>query len=593
MKTYLIRILVIIGFIGSIHSCDDYLEETNPNEISADTYFQDLNESNTVLTAVYGAMLNTFIVGAREESWRSDMAFPGIRDGQIRVSALNLYEHVITEDNGFINSRWTALYQVIWRANQVIEGLNGMTDDLKSEQVWTEQMGQARFFRGLAHFYLHSLYNNGEIVIRDVIPGTQAEFSKPLSSSQEVMDFFRADLVYAYENLPPTFAERTRVTAGTAATILGTSYLYSASDNPVDYQTAKIYFEDVISNSAYGYSLVQDASIMFTEAGDYNSESILEINYAINQQIEEGNFDEESFFTRNGRYSAPREGGGSSTNEQFTAAAWLVHAFATEPLNAADPRNTVIDRGTESARPRKVSLRASAMIAMVNDEDSEYYESPSAPNLVNFGSTQRKYGYFKKYSNHDIVANENDTGDISWKSGKNVIMNRLADVYLMYAECLIMGDGNIGGAIDNVNPIRQRWGLELLDANVSLVDGTAYTQQSLMDHLMYVERPLELSAEGVSSRIIDLRRWGVASARFNDLATRSYYVTDYDYYNDEAGAIATRTNSFVNEGVSPDPGGAPQLVQEYTGAAQFYTDGYFPLPSIETLNNNAVSGGSN
>lgn len=593
MKTYLIRILVVIGCIGSIHSCDDYLEETNPNEISADTYFQNLDESNTVLTSIYGAMLNTYIVGAREEAWRSDMAFPGIRDGQINNTALNFYQHIVNEDNVFINNRWTALYQVIWRANQVIDGLNGMTADLISQQRWTEQMGQARFFRGLAHFYLHSLYNKGEIVIRDFIPSTLEEFSKPLSTSQEVMDFFRADLLYAYENLPPTFAEKTRVTAGTAATILGTSYLYSASDNPADYQTAKIYLGDVINNGAYGYGLVQDTSIMFTGSGDYNSESILEINYTVAQQLEESQFDEESFVTRNGRYSAPREAGGSNANEQFTAAAWLIHAFATEPLNTADPRNTVIDRGTGSARPRKVSLRASAMIAMVNDEDTEYYEVPSAPNVVNFGGNQNKFGYFKKYSNHDIVSNENNTGDTSWKSGKNVIMHRLADVYLMYAECLLMGDNNVDEAIDYINPIRQRWGLELLEANASLVDGTPYTPESLMNHLMYVERPLELAAEGVSSRIIDLRRWGVASARFNDLATKSFYVTDYDYYNDEDEATATQNNSYVKEGISPDTSEDPQLVQEYVGAAQYYSDGYFPLPTIETLNNNAVSGGLN
>lgn len=590
MKTFIIRLILSISCIVTIYSCDDYLEEVNPNEISADTFFQNLDESNAILTGVYGSMLNSWIVSAREEAWRSDMAYPGIRDGNIDNRALNFYQHVILEDNGFINDRWNALYQVIWRANQLIEGLNGMDPSLQSDQRWTEQMGQARFFRGLAHFYLHSLYNQGRIVIRDAAPSTLEEFSKPLSTSDEVMAFFRADLVYAYENLPASFAEKTRVTAGTAATILGTSYLYSASDNPADYQTAKTYFADVINNGAYGYSLVQDASIMFTDAGDYNSESIFEINYTVAQQLEDDNFDEESFFTRNARYSSPRETGGSNANQQFTAASWLVYAYATEPLNASDPRNTVLDRGTNALRPRKVSLRASAMVAMVNDEDTEYYLAPSAPNIVDFGSNQRKYGYFKKYTNHSIVADENNTGDISWKSGKNVIVNRLADVYLMYAECLLMGDGNVQGAIDLINPIRQRWALQLLDANSDLIDGTAYSVQSLMDHLMFVERPLELSVEGVSIRTIDLRRWGVGSSRFNDLSTRSYYLTDYEYYNDENNALESRNNSFVREGISPDPSGDPQIVQEYTGAAQFYTDGYLVLPTSETLNNTSVSG---
>ncbi|WP_299668262.1 RagB/SusD family nutrient uptake outer membrane protein [uncultured Polaribacter sp.] len=588
MKNY-VKIFVTIVIIAFTQSCSDYVDETNPNEVSADAYFQNLGESQTVLTSVYGAMLNSWITSPKEEAWRSDMAFPGIREGRISVNALNYYQHIILENDNSLNLRWNALYQVIWRSNQVIDGLNSMSEDLKSQTEWRNQMGQARFFRGLAHFYLHSLFNEGRIVIRDAIPGSQEEFSKPLSTSQEVMDFFRADLLYAYENLPAQFPQKTKATAGAAATILGTSYLYSASDNPADYQIAKTYFEDVI-NGPYGYALVQDANIMFKAAGDFNSESILEINYSNSQQPEDNNFDEESFFTRNARYSAPFAVGGGNTNEQFTASSWLIHAFATEPLDLSDPRNLVIDRGTNALRPRKVSLRASAMIAMVNDEDTEYYGQPSAAIAVNFSSIgERKYGFFKKYTNHDIIDNENNLGDNNWKSGKNIILNRLADVHLMYAEALLLGDNNISAAITNINFVRERWGLELLDENASLVDGTPYTPNSLMEHLMYVERPLELAVEGVSIRVIDLRRWGIASDRFNELATRDYYLVDYNYFDDATGTIQTRENSLVRFGVSPDPTVDPQIIKEYVRTAQLYTNGYLPIPTSETLNNNAVT----
>jgi len=536
-------------------------------------------------------MLNPAIISVREESLRSDFAFPGNR-GDVRTGQgiLRFYNQTINEDNPEINDRWDALYRVIFRANQVIEGLNGMTLDLKSQEGWTNQMGQARFFRGLAHFYLHSVYNDGEIVIRDFIPTSPEEFSKPLSTSQEVIDFFREDLLYAYENLPPTFSERTRVTAGTAATILGTSYLYSATENPTDYQIAKSYFDDVI-NGPYEYQLVQVASIMFTQAGDYNAESILEINYSTNQQIEEDP-GSESFFTRNARYSAPRAGGGADPFNQFTPSAWLIHAYATEPLDLTDSRNMVIDPISGIPRPRKVSLRSSAMIAMVNDEEVEYYQQYSAPVLQNF-TQAGKYANFKKYTNHDITDNENSLGGTSHKSGKNVILNRLADVYLMYAECLIMGDNNIQSAIeDYINPVRQRWGLELLNPSASLSDNTPYTQGSLMDHLMFVERPLELSVEGFSIRNIDLRRWGNGGERFNELSTLDFYVTDYDYYDPESGnGTATRANCLVKSGISPDETADPQIEREHVEAAQFYSGGYLPLPTSETLNNSEVTGG--
>ena len=584
-------ILIVILVFALVQSCETYLEETNPNGLSSGTFWKNLEQSNKNLTSVYAAMLNPAIISVREESLRSDFAFPGNRaDVRTGTGVLLFYKQTINEDNADINDRWDALYRVIFRSNQVIQGLNGMTDDLKSQVLWTEQMGQARFFRGLAHFYLHSVYNNGEIVIRDFIPASPEEFSKPLSTSQEVMDFFREDLVYAYDNLPATFPEKTRVTAGTAATILATSYLYSATDNPADYQTAKIYLDDVI-NGPYGYQLVQDASIMFNAAGDYNAESILEINYSTNQQIEEDP-GAESFFTRNARYSAPRAGGGADPFNQFTPSAWLIQAYATEPLDLTDPRNTVIDPITSAPRPRKVSLRSSAMIAMVNDEDVQYYQAYSAPVLQNF-TQAGKYANFKKYTNHDITDNENNLGGTSHKSGKNVILNRLADVYLMYAECLIMGDNNTQSAIeDYINPVRKRWGLELLDPSASLSDGTPYTQLSLMDHLMFVERPLELSTEGFSIRNIDLRRWGNGSDRFTDLSNLDFYVTDYDYYDpDSANGTATRQECFVKLGISPDATVDPQIEREHVDAAQFYSDGYLPLPTSETLNNSEVTGG--
>lgn len=592
MKNISIKLIVILAF-SFLQSCETYLEETNPNALSSGTFWQNLDQSNKNLTSVYASMLNPAIISVREESLRSDFAFPGIRnDNRTGNAILLFYRQTINEDNANINDRWDALYRVIFRANQVIEGLNSMTDDLKAEDRWTEQMGQARFFRGLAHFYLHSVYNDGKIVIRDFIPASPEEFSKPLSTSDEVKVFFRKDLLYAYENLPNSFLEKTRVTKGTAATILGTSFLYSASEEGIiaDYQTAKTYFNDVI-NGPYGYQLVQDASIMFTTAGDYNSESILEINYSTDQQIEDDAFDVESFFTDIARLSAPREGGGRNPFNQFTASAWLINAYAKESLDLTDSRNMVIDPLTNTPRPRTVSLRSSAMIGVVNDEDVEYYQAHSAPVLQNF-AVAGKYGHFKKYTNHDITDDERNLGATNQKSGKNVILNRLADVYLMYAECLIMADNNVSSAIENyINPVRKRWGLELLNPSSSLVDATPYTKVSLMDHLMFVERPLELSVEGFSIRNIDLRRWGVGAQRFNKLSVLDFYVTDYEYYNPATNGTAIRPNCFVRSGISPDPVADPQINREHVEAAQFYSNGYLPLPTSETLNNSEVTGG--
>ncbi|WP_373942554.1 RagB/SusD family nutrient uptake outer membrane protein [Polaribacter sejongensis] len=583
MKTYIAKTISLTVMFLTLFSCDSYLEEVNPNEISADIYWSTLEESETNLISVYGAMLNEYIVNARVESWRSDEGYPGGRfndrspaDGQdVSLFAKNWYEHKINENTNELQLRWNALYQVIFRANQVIEGLNGMTDDLKSQEKWTLQMGQARFFRGLAHFYLHSVFKQGKIIIRDVNPVKPTDFAKAASESAEVIAFFRKDLEYAYTNLPGQMLPKTKVDAGAAGTILGMSYLYEG-----DYAVAKDYFDDIINNKKkdYGYALVQDASILFTKAGDFNSESIFEINYSMHK-AEDNSFNEDDFITRSARYSAPRSGGGSSNLETFTAAAWLIHAYASDEMDPTDPRNTVTDRAGV-VRLRKVSLRNSAMLAVVNDEDTEYYQSPSAAILQNF-KTSGKYGYFKKYTNHDITNDENTLGVNSWQSGKNVVLNRLSGVYLMMAECL-NETGDIAGALSYTNAVRKRWGLLALE-------GAAYdSQEEVRTRLQLFEYPMELCVEGFSTRNIDLRRWGIAKERYTALSERNFYATDYEYLNEEATRTGTRTASLVREGISTIETDF-QIVPEFSAAAEFYTDGYLPYPASETINNPKIS----
>ncbi|MCL7754611.1 RagB/SusD family nutrient uptake outer membrane protein [Polaribacter sp. Z022] len=567
MKKY-IYILAAVFLVGILQSCSSYLEENNPNELSTGTFWKDLDDSESNLTSVYSAMLHTYVLSIAEEFTRTDIAYPGRRTrptGQY----LTWYQQRVTSDNRELGDRWDAKYQVIWRANQLIEGLNGMDAEFKSDPEWTRQMAEARFFRGLMHFYLHSNFNEGKIIIRDRIPLTAEEFSKPVSTSEEVIKFFREDLEYAYANLPAQGKTVSRVDAAVAATILGTSHLYQG-----EHALAIPYFKDVVTNGAYGLSLEQDVDKMFPSSGDFNSESIFEINYADNLRPEDAFFDERSFQNRLARRTAP-PGRNLEAKKAFggqgwvVPSAWLTYQYMQESLemDPADPRNHINNDLTQPLKNN--SIRASKSIALVNDESSMYYGYTS-PQAYGFAGTL--FSMFKKYTNHLTGTTEFDTNTTPWESGRNVVINRLSGVYLMYAECLAQTD--VPAAVDLVNQIRTRWGLLPLDA-------TTFNQASFMDQLMYNEYPLELSLEGFSTRSIDLRRWGVAAQRFQDLSTQVYGYANYTYTKTN-GATARRNNSLIQLG-----SGANQF-SEYTEAAAAWAagyNGYLPLPQSETLNN--------
>ena len=579
--------ITMIVFIGLAQSCSEYLDETNPNFSPVESFYANLDESESNLTSVYGGMLDEFVLNLEREFFRSDLAHPGPRNNPTGAYR-NWYQHAVGFDDRFLQQEWESKYRVIWRANQVIEGLNGMSDDLKAFDRWTEQMGQARFFRGLMHFYLHSTFNEGRIIIRDKVPSSTAEYSKAVSLSEDVMVFFRADLQYAYDNLPPKMMPVSRVDAGTAATILGTSYLYEGNT-----LKAAEYFDDIINNvnGNYGYKLEQDVTEMFNNSGHFNDESIFEINYADNIQPQDDNFDEESFFNRMARYSGP-QGRHAETKLTFGGqaiilpSAWLTFEYSNEPMDLTDPRNYI--DGDVLGTLRTIPLRGTQSIAVVNDELSNYY-GYTQPQAYTFAGT--RFSLYKKYTNHDIVEREFDTNTTGWKSGRNVVVNRLSGVYLMQAECLLK-NGDVDGAIALVNEIRKRWGLKQIsttpDADFDLKNFA--DPVVLMEHLMYVEYPLELSLEGFSTRLIDLRRWGVAKERFDKLSGDVYSVVNYTYVRTN-GRTARRNQSMLQEG------NGPRSFSEYIDAAAAWSIpdadkkvGYFPLPQNETLNNNNVNG---
>jgi tetratricopeptide (TPR) repeat protein len=551
MKQLIFKYFIFMLTIGVLSSCntDEFLDEKNPNLISSDNYWRNLSETGRGLNAVYQTLHKPSILNKFEEMLRSDMGYPGYgrpNPDNTEDFYLHLYNGSTTE----ILSKWQDSYLGVFRANQVIEALNNIKETVTDEAEWTSQMAQARFFRGLFHYYLHTSFNNGSIIIRDKVPATNEDFAKALSSASEVLDFIRDDLKYAYENLYKNGAypsnDLSRATSGAAATILGTTYLQE-----LDYTTAMPYFNDVINN--HNYSLEYDLAKLFTTAGEFNKESIFEINFS----PENARLDE-----------APWEGDSgtnwvnvrTSNTRSALGPAWIAYAYKSEPIDPLDARNYYTDVNT-GVSLRHVPLRASAMIAIVEDNETEYYLSGSVSEYNRFHATAWGFAWWKKYTNHDIVIAENQLPGGAPYSSKNITLNRLADVLLMQAECLIKTD-DIDGALKLINLVRKRWGLVLLGRPNGDTTRTydkeqtdpEYTANELMQRLMRVEKPLEMSTEGHNIRFLDFQRWKKSDnygfkARLAELSNEIYYGVPFTYFNKTTNQSVTRsfTPSLVNQ----------------------------------------------
>lgn len=564
----------------SATSCSDYLSEINPNKTTVETFWQNLDDTQSGLIAMYASLRNDYVWGIKEESWRCDEFWPGYGRPvpQNNAEGYSWYSQLYTNSTDGIKSRWDAQYITIWRANQVIDALNSLKDEMSSDKdktKWEYQMGQARFVRGLMYFYLYNAFNQGSVIIRR---HTEEDTNLPLSTPEEVFDFYTEDLQAAYELLPSTTEEGGSnyvgmPIKGTAETIQGISYLYHH-----DYKGAKEKFASVMKN--YSYSLETDWQKMFTTAGEHNSESILEVEYSLDYRQDITTWDPNCMYNRLATLSTNQAG--------FLPAAWLIYEYNQDMPDPLDARN----------EGRQVSLRASAMVALVNDYVTPYYISGNAAQNGQFGGTSGAWGFgkLKKYTNHDIVDKEKTS-----MSGKNIVINRLSDVYLMYAECLLNDETpDIQGALDYINEVRARWGVVLLGktgkyASSRTYNGQEYTKETLMNHLMFVERPLELCGEGNQIRWQDLKRWGLLED--NDKNIFKYRASiSPKFYTDKTTTLKTldgkdlkfKYNAIVT---TQKTSTSSSLDYEFKISARNYSKDrnlYFPIPQSEIMNNSSI-----
>lgn len=585
MKHIILKTILLIFALGAVSSCadSDFLQEDNPNIISVERFWRNLDETNIGLNSVYQTLHHPAVLNIIAEALRSDMGYPGF-GRPVAQNTEDFYLHTYNGGTNEIIDKWQTCYQGIFRANQVIEALEDLENTISEVEMveWTSQMAQARFFRGLFHYYLYLTYNDGDIIIRDFVPKTTEDYTLPLSSAEDVITFVREDLEYAYANLYKKgeypSGDITRITSGAAATILGHSYLQN-----LDYNRAMTYFDDVINN--HGYELEYDLDKMFTNAGEFNSESIFEINFSAEDM---DLLNESRWIGETGTNWLNQQ---TSNTRGAVGPAWISLAYKTEPMDPLDARNYYRDSITGPLKIRNVPLRASSMMALVDDTQTIYYEVQTSA-YPRFHGTAWGFGWWKIFTNHDIVAAENQipTGAATL-SEKNVVVNRLSEVILLQAECKIK-TGDIPEALDLINQVRKRWGLVLLGPQGtntgSTYDDEVYDEGSLMRRLMTIEKPLETSIEGHAIRWVDFLRWEKSDNysfknRLEELSSEVYYGRNFTFVNDE-GVTRTRFNfpSLVQE----RPVGQLYIDVDYeydTSALNYNpsTHKYYPIPFPE------------
>ena len=543
MKLFNTYILMTVGILF-LSSCEkDFLNIENPNDLSAASFWSSESEIQQGLVATYGALQLQGMLGgssAIQHPVRSDVGRPN----NWNANAIGLNTLTYNENTQIVGLRWRDAYIGIYRANQVLANLSNVE---MSTAVSTQMEAEARFLRAFFYNSLYRGYNGGSVIIHTTVPEMRNDFYKIPSPATDVYALILEDLEFAYQNLPQSYddsADLGRATWGAATAMLGKLHL-----NEHNYEGAKGYFKEILDSNLY--MLTADIGDNFDEEHEFNSESIFEVAFSIDAKpgtsfgAQDGPTGSEA--TNRAIGLATTQGGGFRT---VMPSYYMTMLFKNDVMDMTNPINAS-RTGTAN-----YSIRASVSIAISDDDNTTLYQRSSD---TGGAYNNNEASYLKKFQNWHLLRESDQS-----VSGINERVIRLADVMLLYAECVLQTAGDYTDALEMVNTIRSRAGVVSLAA-------ADYDTDSLMEHIMWVERPLELMFEGHDIRWEDLTRWGKIKEQYDRLAAKSYVISAKELHE-----------------YDPAIHGSLNVVKEYVEAANVYSPeahDYFPIPATE-LNSN-------
>ncbi len=227
LKNIIISILGIYTFLF-ISGCKDFLDEEDPSNLTAISFFTEPAHADAALIATYA---NTRFLhggaGFTAATFQMLIAPTGnarTENGE-QADLNNLYSRIYEGDNLMINQFWNGAYRVVAQANLVIERVPSIPamDDSRKARI----IGEAKFLRAWAYFYIVRLWGDTPL-ITTVQNASSPDFNPTRSSQEEIYDLIVNDLIDAEEAGLPWMDASGRVSQAAAKSLLAKVYLTMA-----------------------------------------------------------------------------------------------------------------------------------------------------------------------------------------------------------------------------------------------------------------------------------------------------------------------------------------------------------------------------
>lgn len=437
-------------------SCaDDFLDQENSYQLSQENYFDSDAAVQSSTSALYNYVWYDF----------NDKFYYGMGDGRANNITAQYSDYIYPYTNFTDNSlsqgltqAWGSLYSVVSQSNNTINNIKTKCTSNVSESAKVKAMAEARFMRGLAYWYIGTLWGCG--IIYENVADMVDNYVVPAQPRADVIEFAIRDMEYAAKNLPTTQGDKGRITKYAAFGMLSRLYLsmaglttsgpYDGTNVATDFNrgSRNEYYLDLAKKAALKVIKESDAKLLDSYAElwgastiNNNSESLFQLQFIAGDGV----------------------GGAGQSMTRFLA--WSTMVADTNAWGGAtycsydlweefkeyfdENLGTVVD---DAIRRHNSVASYGESYPELSADASDPYVYGVTESAGSQGANIKKYVIGTKKVNGFSTVNN---------SGINSYMLRLAEVYLNYVEA-VLGNAESttdADAIKYFNMIRRRAGV--------------------------------------------------------------------------------------------------------------------------------------
>jgi starch-binding outer membrane protein, SusD/RagB family len=458
MKSSISNIIKYTSLVAAMTlvSCKkEFLERVPGDKLTVDNYYTSAKALDAATAVLYNVPWFDFNDKA---IWSyGDILSGNLNTYDAQVASFKTFD--ITGDNTRVMEGWRSLFNVVAHSNGIINDLPVKASKVDPKQI-NRCVGEARFMRALAYFYLVRLWgpvpiieNNSEKIYDSKIPRNNVE---------DIYKLIIKDLEYAEANCPLKSqyggTDKARVTSGAAKTLLAKVYLYQKN-----YAKALEKAEEVINSGEY--SLVKEYEDIFKSENNvnlnpsFNTETI----FAFLWDVDNGGW------------------GVQNTQQAYFAPFGQNLTGFSDGWGSAFPSIDLIKAYESGDKRKRATIMTPGdtypyMTYIKNGSEVAGYTYPTAGN----GASDTRAS-IKKYVVGSPAGNKGKGNFMRTYINGNVL--RFSEVYLIAAEAIAKGGGTADAkAVGYFNTVRRRAGL---------IERTTLTESDI-----FKERRIELAIEG-------------------------------------------------------------------------------------------------